>query len=102
MKIQFSMFVVALFICCYSGREIAGQPQGNERKANSAATSSEAVSTSPSPTKENEFKWRGKVAAGGIVEIVGVKGDIEAEASDGKEVERDDYKEGATNWATGG
>jgi len=94
MKNQFFMFVVALFICCYPGREIAGQPQGQERKANRPTTSSEAVSTSPSPTKENEFKWRGKVAAGGIVEIFGVKGDIQAEASAGNEVEVVAFKQG--------
>src|SRR5215470_1906576 len=95
MKIQFSMFVVALFICCCAGREIAGQTPGSERKENSATTSPGAVSTAPAPAKENEFNWRGKVAAGGIVEICGVKGDILAEASAGNEVEIVALKQGA-------
>ena len=94
MKIQFSMFVVALFICCCAGRVIAGQTPGSERKENSATTSPGAVSTAPAPAKENEFNWRGKVAAGGIVEIFGVKGDIQAETSAGNEVEVVAFKQG--------
>jgi CubicO group peptidase (beta-lactamase class C family) len=87
MKIQFLIVIAALFICCCLGGEIASQSPGNERKANSATASSDAVSTAPSPTKQNEFNWRGKVSAGGIIEIFGVKGDIRAEASAGNEVE---------------
>jgi hypothetical protein len=94
MKIQFSLVVVALLICCYSGSGVAGQTPGNERKANSASVSSSPVSTATSNAKQNEFNWRGKVGAGGIVEIFGVKGDIEAEASAGSEVEVAAVKQG--------
>jgi len=94
MKVQFSLVVVTLLICCYSGSEFAGQTPGNEKKAMSRTASSEAVPTATSPTKEQEFTWRGKVAAGGTIEIFGVKGDIQAEASAGNEVEVVALKQG--------
>jgi hypothetical protein len=78
MKIRFSLIVYVLLICCYSGSEVAGKTPVNERKATSATVSS---------AKQNEINWRGKVAAGGIVDIFGVMGDIQAEASAGNEVE---------------
>jgi D-alanyl-D-alanine carboxypeptidase len=52
MKIQLSIAVATLFICGFTGSEIAGQPPGNVRKANSATASSEAVSTATTPTKQ--------------------------------------------------
>ena len=94
MKIQFSIAIAALFICCYPDIKIAGQTPGNERNANGIPTSADDFSTTTQQTKENEFKWRGKIAAGGIVEIFGVKGDIQAEASAGNEVEVVAFKRG--------
>jgi len=94
MKIQFSIAIAALFICCYPDIKVAGQTPGNERNANGIPTSADDFSTTTQQTKENEFKWRGKIAAGGIVEIFGVKGDIQAEASAGNEVEVVAFKRG--------
>src|SRR5262249_31989876 len=94
MKIHFSIVIAALFICCYLGSEVAGQTPGNERKAHSTTASSDAVSSAISPTKQNEFNWRGKVAPGGVVEVVGIKGEIEAEDSEGNEVEVVAIKQG--------
>src|SRR5262245_6683210 len=94
MKIQFPIVITALFICCCLSGEVAGQKPGNERKANRTNASSDAVSTATAPTKQNEFNWRDKVAMGGIVEIFGVKGAIQAEASAGNEVEVVALKQG--------
>src|SRR6266540_527370 len=94
MKIQFSIAIAALFICCYPDIKIAGQTPGNERNANGIPTSADDFSTTTQQTNQNEFKWRGKIAAGGIVEIFGVKGDIQAEASAGNEVEVVAFKRG--------
>jgi hypothetical protein len=57
-----SIVLATLFISCYSGSEVIAN-------------------------EENDFKWRGKIAAGGIVEVFGVRGDIEAEASTDDELE---------------
>ncbi len=94
MKIQFSIAIAALFICCYPDIKVAGQTPGNERNANGIPTSADDFSTTTQQTNQNEFKWRGKIAAGGIVEIFGVKGDIQAEASAGNEVEVVAFKRG--------
>src|SRR6266542_1556572 len=94
MKIQFSIAIAALFICCYPDIKVAGQTPGNERNANGIPTSADDFSTTTQQTNQNEFNWRGKVAAGGIVEIFGVKGDIQAEASAGNEVEVVAFKRG--------
>jgi Putative adhesin len=48
-------------------------------------------------TKRNEFAWRGKVPPDGLVEIIGISGDIQAEVSTGDEVEVIAIKEGAKN-----
>jgi len=54
MKIRFLVVIAALFICWRLGGKIASQSPGNERKANSATASSDAVSTAPLPTKKPE------------------------------------------------
>jgi hypothetical protein len=72
MKIRFAGIIAALFICFGLGAETAGQ----------------------TPDKSHEFNWRGKIAAGGIVEIMGVKGNIQAETSAGSEVEVVALKQG--------
>jgi Putative adhesin len=46
-------------------------------------------------TKRNEFAWRGRVPPGGLVEIIGISGDIHTEVSTGDEVEVIAIKEGA-------
>ena len=97
MKNQFLIVIAALFICCCLGRETACQTQGNERKANGATASSDAGLTANLSTKQNEFNWRGKIAAGGLVEIIGIKGDIQVEASAGNEVEVVALKQGDQN-----
>jgi len=94
MKIQFSIVFATLFICCFPGGEIAGQTPGNERKANGAAASSDAVSTATSPTKQNEFNWRGKIAAGGLGAIVAISGDIRIEIIEEGEFEVVALKQG--------
>jgi len=94
MKIQFLMVIAALFICWCFGREIVCQTPGSEKKANNATASSDAVLTADSSTKQNEFNWRGKIAAGGLVEVIGIKGDIQVEASAGNEVEVVALKQG--------
>ncbi|MCI0666038.1 MAG: DUF4097 domain-containing protein [Acidobacteria bacterium] len=70
MKIQFSIVVATLFICCYSGSEVAGQTPGNE------------------------FTWRGKIAAGGLVEIAAISGDIQTEIVEEGEVDVVALKQG--------
>jgi hypothetical protein len=100
MKIQFLMVIAALFICCCLGREIAGQTTGNEMKANDPTASSDAGLTANSSTKQNEFNWRGKIAAGGLVEVIGIKGEIQIEASAGNEVEVVALKQGDQNETT--
>src|SRR5215510_8642603 len=97
MKNQFLIVFAALFICCCLGRETAGQTPGNERKANGAMASSDAGLTANSSTKQNEFNWRGKITVGGLVEIIGIKGDIQVEASAGNEVEVVALKQGDQN-----
>ena len=87
MKVQFYIVTAALFICCYSSSEGAGQTADNERKANSTYASSIAVSTTSSPKNQNEFNWRGKIASGGLVEIVAISGDIRIEIVEAGEVE---------------
>ena len=100
MMIRFAGIIAALFICCCLGRELAGQTPGNEKKANGATASSDAGLTANSSTKQNEFNWRGKVAAGGLVEVIGIKGDIQIEAWAGNEVEVVALKQGDQNETT--
>jgi len=87
MKVQFYIVTAAVFICCYSGSEGAGQTANNDRKANSTYASPITVSTTSSPKKQNEFNWRGKVASGGLVEIAAISGDIRIEIVEAGEVE---------------
>jgi DUF4097 and DUF4098 domain-containing protein YvlB len=82
-----SIVIAALFTWCYSGSEGASQTADNEGKANSTYASSITVSTTSSPKKQNEFNWRGKVASGGLVEIVAISGDIRIEIVEEGEVE---------------
>jgi DUF4097 and DUF4098 domain-containing protein YvlB len=62
MKIQFLLVFAALFICCIDG-----------------------VSTATFLT--NEFNWRGKIAAGELMEIAVISGDIRIEIIEGSEAE---------------
>src|SRR5262245_54408633 len=59
--------------------------------------SSDAGLTANSSTKQNEFNWRGKITVGGLVEIIGINGDIQVEASAGNEVEVVALKQGDQN-----
>jgi hypothetical protein len=85
MKIQICVVIGALLICCCAGSEIIGQTPGNERNAKS-----------PTPSSA-DFTWRGKVEAGGTLEIIGVSGDIQAEVYEGDEVEVVAIKQGNKN-----
>ncbi len=82
MKIRISIFIFAVLICC---AEIIGQTSGNDSNAKSSAPSSA------------DFTWRGKVGADGVVEIIGISGDIQAEVYDGDEVEVVALKQGNKN-----
>ncbi|MCI0666383.1 MAG: hypothetical protein L0220_35490, partial [Acidobacteria bacterium] len=46
---------------------------------------------------DKEFTWRGKIAVGGVVEIIGIKGDIRVETSPVQEVEVVALKQGNQN-----
>jgi hypothetical protein len=85
MKIQIRVVIGAVLICCCAGSEIIGQTPGNERNAKS-----------PTPSSA-DFTWRGKVEAGGTLEIIGVSGDIQAEVYEGDEVEVVAIKQGNKN-----
>jgi DUF4097 and DUF4098 domain-containing protein YvlB len=93
-KIQFSIATAMLFICCYPGVKVAGQTPGNERKAYVIPISAGYVSTATPLTKQNEFNWHGKIAAGGLGEIVTVSGDIRIEIVEEGEVEIVALKQG--------
>jgi hypothetical protein len=73
MKNQFCLYVAAIIFCLCSGIEIAGQ------------------------TPANELTWRGKIPSDGMVEIVGISGDIKIEAAAGNEVEVIAAKQGNKN-----
>ena len=85
MKIQIRVVIGAVLICCCAGSEIIGQTPGTERNAKS-----------PTPSSA-DFTWRGKVEAGGTLEIIGVSGDIQAEVYEGDEVEVVAIKQGNKN-----
>jgi DUF4097 and DUF4098 domain-containing protein YvlB len=90
MKIRFSLVVATLLICCYSGIEVAGQTPGDESKQKSAAKI-EVVGI------QSELTWRGKIPSDGMVEIVGISGDIKIETTSGNEVEVIAAKQGNKN-----
>jgi DUF4097 and DUF4098 domain-containing protein YvlB len=94
MRIQFSIAIAALFICCYPGIKVAGQTPGNERKANGIPAYADDISTTTPLTKQNEFNWRGKIAAGGLGEIVAISGDIRIEIVEEGEFEVVALKQG--------
>src|SRR5262245_29019147 len=64
MKIHFFLVLAALLIGCIDD-----------------------VSTATSLTNQNEFNWRGKIAAGELVEIAVISGDIRVEMIEGDEAE---------------
>jgi Putative adhesin len=59
-----------------------------------AHDSSRSVAKVIPETKRNEFAWRGKVPPDGLVEIIGISGDIRTEVSTGDEVEIIAIKDG--------
>jgi hypothetical protein len=85
MKIQICIVIGAFLFCCCSAAEVIGQTPGNERNAKSA------------PTSSADFAWRGKVEEGGMLEIIGISGDIRAEVYEGDEVEIVAIKQGNKN-----
>jgi len=85
MKTQISVVMFTLLIYYCSGVQITGQTPANESNVKS------------SPPSSADFTWRGKVDAGGAVEIVGISGDIQAEVYEGEEVEVVALKQGNKN-----
>jgi hypothetical protein len=81
MLIQIRVVIVALLICLCSGTNISGQTRDAKTSIPSSA----------------DFTWRGKVEASGVVEIIGISGDIHAEVYEGEEVEVIALKEGNKN-----
>lgn len=94
MKIQFSIITALFFICGLSGGQVSGQTPGPGTNLNNNVASSGILSALLSSTKQNDFNWRGQIAAGGTVEIFGIKGDIKVEASAGSVVEVVALKQG--------
>lgn len=72
MNIRFFLVIAALFLSCYAGNEAAGQ----------------------TPASDSKQTWRGKIPPSGIVEIVGIAGDIHTETTAGDEVDIVALKEG--------
>lgn len=87
MKIQFKLTIAAIFCCGCFASAITGQTPGdNSKQKNDDIIKIVGI--------RNESTWRGKIAANGLVEIVGIQGDIQTEATSGNEVEVVAVKEG--------
>jgi hypothetical protein len=85
MKIHICVVIGALLICWLPGAEIIGQTPGN------------GSNTKSSPPSSVDFTWRGRVESGGMLEIIGISGDIQAEVYEGDEVEVVALKQGNKN-----
>lgn len=57
----------------------------------------EAGTTCLAQTRQSDFRWQGKIAAGKAIEIKGINGDVRAEATSGDEVEVVADKRGRRN-----
>ncbi|HYH85767.1 MAG TPA: DUF4097 family beta strand repeat-containing protein [Pyrinomonadaceae bacterium] len=88
MKRAISLSILAAGASLALLAQVAG---ANDHVASHATAHAHAGATQPivaaAQTEQKEFRWHGPVAAGREIEIKGVNGNVEAEASSGSEVE---------------
>lgn len=68
--------------------------QASERETGEGVTIVADALVNQGAASPDEFRWSGRVAAGGAIEIKGVNGDVSAEPSQGSEVEVTAFKSG--------
>lgn len=89
MKRAISLSILAAGASLALLAQVAG---ANDRSASSATAHANAGAAQPlaaaaAATEQSEFRWHGAIPAGREIEIKGVNGSVEAEASSGNEVE---------------
>jgi hypothetical protein len=76
--------VAALAAHVYAGGNLHAAAEANHADAHHAAA---AVSPAAEPQQTNEFRWHEPLAAGRLIEIKGINGNVEAGPATGGEVE---------------